>query len=192
MSFNIAILYGSVRTNRQGIRFAKYLKRKCEERNFNTTLIDPKEYKLPLLDKMYKEYKEGEAPEVIKNLAEILEGADGFIVVSGEYNHSIPPALTNLMDYFQKEYYFKPAAIATYSSGNFAGVRAAMQLRAFLSELGMPTISSLFSVGKVGTIFDNDGNLLEEIYEKRTQRFLNEFEWYVNALKNARINGIPF
>lgn len=192
MSLNIAIIYGSVRENRQGIKFARYLKNKCKEKNFDVTLIDPVEYKLGLMDKMLKSYKDEEPPEVLTKLSKILKDADGYIIVSGEYNHSIPPALSNLMDYFQQEYFFKPAAIATYSAGVFGGVRAAMQLRAFLGELGMVTISSLLPVGKVKSVFDDEGNLLDEKYKKRTQKLLDEFEWYVTALKNARVTGTPY
>lgn len=192
MSLNIAIIYGSVRENRQGIKFAKHLTKECIKRNYETTLIDPMEYNLGLMDKMLKSYKDEEPPKVLVKLSEILKEADGFIVVSGEYNHSIPPVLSNLMDYFQTEYFFKAAAITTYSAGVFGGVRAAMQLRAFLSELGMVTISSTLPVGKVQSVFDDDGNLLDEKYEKRINKFLDEFEWYVNALKNARANGTPY
>jgi len=192
MLLKIAILYGSVRENRQGIKFAKFLENECKKRGCDVTLIDPMEYELGLMDKMLKSYKDEESPEVLVKLSKILKDVDGYIIVSGEYNHSIPPALSNLMDYFQTEYFFKPAAITTYSAGIFGGVRAAMQLRAFLSELGMATISSTLPVGKVQSVFDNDGSLLDESYVKKTQRFLDEFEWYVEALKKARLNGTPY
>ena len=53
-----------------------------------------------------------------------------FAIVSGEYNHGIPPGLKNLLDHFLEEYFFRPSAIVCYSAGQFGGVRAAMQLRA--------------------------------------------------------------
>lgn len=65
-------------------------------------------------------------------------------------------------------------------------------MRAFLGELGMPIISSMLPNGKVQSVFDNDGNLLDEKYDKRINKFLDEFEWYLNALKNARANGTPY
>lgn len=55
----------------------------------------------------------------MEKLHQILESADGFIIVTGEYNHSIPPALKNLSDHFQTEYYFKPSGIVSYSAGAF-------------------------------------------------------------------------
>lgn len=192
MSYNIAVIYGSVRTNRRGIKAANFIKAKCEERGFNTDLIDPVEYQLPLIDKMYKEYKNNDAPETLKKLAKKLNDADGYIIVSAEYNHSIPPALSNLLDYFLEEYFFKPSAIVSYSNGSFGGVRASVQLRAMLGELGTPSIPSILPIPKVGSAFDENNNPIDDAINRRTKRFLDEFEWYVRALKNERINGAPY
>ena len=93
--------------------------------------------------------------------------ADAFIIVSGEYNHSIPPALSNLLDHFLEEYFWRPSAIVCYSAGAFGGVRAAMQLRAMLSELGTPSIPSLLPVPRVQDAFDEEGHPREEIYHQR-------------------------
>jgi len=190
---NILVLYGSVRTERQGIKAARYMVKKLTERGHQAELVDPLEYKLPLLDWMYKEYEPGKAPELMEKLAEKIRKAEGFIIVSGEYNHSIPPALTNLMDHFLEEYFFKPSGIVCYSAGRFGGVRAAMQLRAFLGEMGMPTISSLLPFGAVQDAFDVEGNPLMDYIDPSTEPFLDEFEWYVKALKDARDKyGTPF
>jgi NAD(P)H-dependent FMN reductase len=192
MALDLLVIYGSVRSGRQGIRAARFIRTKCEERGHNATLIDPLEYKFPLLDKMYKEYPSGEAPEMLERLAGLIHGADGFIIVSGEYNHSIPPALSNLLDHFLEEYFFRPSAIVSYSGGSFAGVRAAVQLRAMLGELGMPSISSIFSVPRVQEAFDQEGRPLDPAYDRRVKRFLDELEWYANALKEARKSGTPY
>ena len=106
MSFKIAVLYGSTRTERIGIRGALFLVKQLKERNFSPSLVDAMEYKLPFLDKMYKEFNKGEAPIEMEKIHKILDEADGFIIVSGEYNHSVPPALKNLLDHFQREYFF--------------------------------------------------------------------------------------
>ena len=82
-----------------------------------------------MLEKMNKEYEKGQAPEILERLATRIRAADAFIIVSGEYNHSIPPALSNLLDHFLEEYFWRPSAIVCYSAGAFGGVRAAMQLR---------------------------------------------------------------
>jgi NAD(P)H-dependent FMN reductase len=186
MTLKIAIVYGSVRSARQGIRAARFIARQCRERGHDATLIDPLEYQLPLLDKMYKEYAPGAAPGALKRLAGEITDADGYIVVSGEYNHTVPPALSNLMDHFLEEYFFKPSAIVCYSAGSFGGVRAAMTLRAMLAEMGTPSIPSILPVPRVQSAFDEDGVPLDDGWTNRAERFLTEFEWYARALKASR------
>src|SRR5438105_7937207 len=146
---HLVLLFGSVRTERRGIRAVRFVERQLTARGHTVTTIDPAEHRLPLLDKMYKEYAKGAAPEPLEALAAIYRGADAFVVVSGEYNHSMPPALTNLLDYFLEEYFWRPSAIVCYSAGAFGGVRAGVQLRATLCELGMPSIPSMFPIPRV-------------------------------------------
>jgi len=188
----ISLLYGSVRTERQGIKAAKYLEKKLQERNYNIHFIDPMEYNLPFLDKMYKEYEQGKAPENMEKLAQKFKDSDGFLIVTGEYNHSIPPALKNLLDHFQTEYYFKPSAIASYSAGNFGGVRSAVHLRVILGELGMPAISSMLPFPVIGSLFDENLVPKNKFTEPSAQRFLDEFEWYMEAFKEKRLQGTPY
>lgn len=188
----ISILYGSVRTDRQGIQAARYLEEKLQNRGHQVILIDPLIAPLPLLDKMYKEYPKGGAPENMEKIASSLRASDGFLVVTGEYNHSIPPALKNLLDHFQQEYYFKPSAIASYSAGSFGGVRAAVHLRVILGELGMPAISSMLPFPGISSLFSEDLTPKNPRVEPSTERFLNEFEWYLKAFKTQRDLGMPY
>ncbi|MGZ3299982.1 MAG: NADPH-dependent FMN reductase [Isosphaeraceae bacterium] len=191
-ALDLLVIYGSVRPHRQGIKAAKFLVEACRGRGHQTTLIDPLEERLPLLEKMYKEYEKGQAPEVLERLATRIRAADAFIIVSGEYNHSIPPALSNLLDHFLEEYFWRPSAIVCYSAGAFGGVRAAMQLRAMLCELGTPSIPSLLPVPRVQEAFDEEGHPRDESYNQRAARFLSELEWYARALKTARLAGVPY
>jgi len=186
MALNVLVFYGSVRSDRQGIKAAKFVLNKLSERGHDITLIDPLEYRLPLLDKMYKEYDKGKAPEPLETLAEMIRNADAFVVVSGEYNHSIPPPLTNIMDHFLEEYFFRPSGIVCYSGGMFGGVRAAMQLRAFLAEIGTVSIPTLFPIPKVQDAFNDEGEPGDPEYHKRIKQFLDELEWYAVALREAR------
>jgi NAD(P)H-dependent FMN reductase len=183
---NTAVIYGSARRDRQGIKAARFVVRKLQQRDHEVTLIDSAEHEFPFLDLMYKEYEDGKAPAAMEEVAGALRSADGFVVVSAEYNHSIPAALKNLLDHYQSEYLYKPSAIVTYSAGPFGGVRALVNLRAILAELGTPSIPSAFPVSQVGGAFDDDGNPLVQTYDERIVRFLDEFEWYANALKNGR------
>jgi NAD(P)H-dependent FMN reductase len=186
MKLNTAVIYGSARQSRQGIKAARFIARKLEERGHGVSLVDSIESELPFLDLMYKEYEEGQAPAAMESIAKILRAADGFVIVSAEYNHSIPAALKNLLDYYQSEYFYKPSAIVTYSAGPFGGVRSLVNLRGILAELGTPSIPSAFPVPHIGKAFDNDGNPLNETYNDRVIKFLDEYEWYANALRNAR------
>jgi len=192
MGLNFVVLIGSVRCDRQGIKAARFVERSLRDRGHEVTVVDPVDLQLPLLDRMYKEYEKGKAPAVLERLASLYRSADGFVVVSGEYNHSIPPALSNLLDHFLEEYFFRPSAIVCYSSGAFGGVRAAMQLRAMLSELGMPSISSLFPIPRIQQVFDPLGLPHDADVERRFSRFAAEFEWYANALRAARAHGTPY
>ncbi len=192
MNLNIAVIYGSVRgERRQGIKAARFVVNKLEERGHTVTLVDPLEYALPLLDLMYKEFEQGQAPEAMERAGQILNKADGFIIVSAEYNHGEPAALKNLLDHFQSEYLYKPNGIVTYSAGSFGGVRALITLRAILAELGTPSIPSAFPVPNIGEAFDDDGNALDTAYDRRIGKFLDEFEWYASALKIARGHECP-
>src|SRR4051794_13967449 len=192
MPLNVPVILGTVRSERVGPRVARYVVRALEQRGHRPTLIDPVEYPLPLLDKMYKEYPAGSAPPVLERLAAVIKPADAYVIVSAEYNHSIPPALSNLLDHFLEEYFFKPSAIVCYSPGGFGGVRAAMQLRAMLGELGMPPISSIFPVPKIASAFADDGAPLDPSWDKRFEKFAKELEWYANALREARAKGTPY
>ena len=192
MPLNIAILYGSVREARAGIRIVRFLDAALRRRGHMTTVVDALEQRLPLLDRMYKEYEPGSAPPVLEKLAQLYRRVDGFAIVSGEYNHGIPPALKNLLDHFLEEYFFRPSAIICYSAGQFGGVRAAMQLRMTLAELGMPSIPSLLPVPRVQDAFTPEGVPTDPRFEGRTERFFREFEWYAEALRRGRAEGLPY
>ncbi len=175
-----AIVYGSVREARKGIGLARWLCHKLEERGHEVTLVDPKEKQLPLLDKMYKEFEE--APATLQEIHDVFDSANGFVIVSAEYNHSVPPALKNILDHFQSEYTHKCAGIVSYSAGPFGGVRMAPHLRAILGGLGLITCPTMFAVSGVQNSFEEDGTLLEEKNEKRVTQFLDELDWYTQRL----------
>lgn len=186
----IALIVGSVRRDRNGIKVARWVEKKLQERNHKVFFIDPMELDLPILDRMYKEMEKPE--EKLRILQKMIKDADGYVPVTPEYNHSTSSALKNTLDYFLEEYFFKPSAIVSYSVGSFGGVNAAQHLRQIFAELGAPAISSSFQVSKVSEVFDENGNLVKEEYERRIKRFLDEFEWYVEAFKNQRDKGTPY
>jgi len=194
----IAVLQGSVRSERMGDRAAKWVLAQLEKRGYEAVLVDAAALKLPLLDKMWKEIKgdtsaaNAELHGKLAPLAELYARTDGFVIVSAEYNHSAPPALTNLIDYFLEEYAFRPSAIVCYSAGGYGGVRAAMQLRALLPEVGLPTIPSLQPIPMVGKALSADGVALTQELAEKSGKFWDEFDWYVKTMKAGRENGVPY
>ena len=132
------------------------------------------------------------APPELERLAQLYKQADAFVIVSAEYNNGIPPALKNLLDHFLEEYFWRPSAIVCYSAGQFGGVRAAMQLRMTLAELGMPSIPSLFPIPRIHTALGEDGAVNEPSLQKALPRFLDELAWYARALQRERAeSGTP-
>ena len=194
----VAVLQGSTRPDRMGDRAAKWVIGELVKRGHEAHLVDAAELKLPLLEKMWKEVKDA-APKGYEDLRSKLEPlaalyrrADGVVVVSAEYNHSVPPALTNLVDYFLEEYFWKPSAIVCYSATPFGGVRAAMQLRALLTEVGMPTIPSLQPIPSVGSALSEDGVALTQELAEKSGKFFDEFAWYMRAFRAERERGVPY
>lgn len=186
----IAVIVGSVREQRHGIKVAKWIAKKLQEKNHDVSIVDPVELDLPLLDKMYKEMNN--PSEKLQSLEKILSESDGYVPVTPEYNHSISAALKNTLDYFLEEYFFKPSAIVSYSVGSFGGVVAANHLRQILAEMGAPAIPSQFPISKVHEAFDESGNLVDTNYDRRVARFLDEFDWYIEAMQKQRKIGTPY
>ena len=146
----ILVFYGSYRADRLGIRLADYTVAALRSRGNEVELVDAKAVGLPMLDRMYKEHAAGTAPSAMEALAQRIKAADAFVFVVGEYNWNVQPGLKNLTDHFLEEWFFRPAAILSYSSGRTAGVRAALAWRGILSEMGMVVISSSLAVGSIG------------------------------------------
>jgi len=126
MTDNILVLYGSYRSDRLGIRLANYIVTSLRQRGNNAELIDAKDVGLPMLDRMYKEYPKGSAPPEMERLAAKIRGADAFVFVTGEYNWGMQPGLKNLTDHYLEEWFWRPAAIVSYSGGRLSGAHAAV------------------------------------------------------------------
>jgi NAD(P)H-dependent FMN reductase len=194
----VAVLLGSVRSERLGDRAAKWAIAQLQARGHEAVLVDAAALQLPILDKMWKEVKEhapagyGELKKKLAPLADLYARADGFCIVSAEYNHSIPPGLSNLIDYFLEEYLWRPSAIVCYSALPFGGVRAAMQLRALLAEVGMPSIPSIQPIPVVGSALSEDGVALTQELAEKSGKFFDEFAWYMRAYAAERGKGLPY
>ena len=194
MSHRILVFYGSYRSDRLGIRLAQFVVEGLRGRGFDVELIDAKAVGLPMLDRMYKEYPKGKAPATLEKLAGQIRGADGFVFITGEYNWNIQPGLKNLTDHFLEEWFWRPAAIASYSGGRLSGVRSATAWHGTLSEMGMVVISSTLAVGPISQTLSADGQPLGEggrALEQAFPRFADDLAWWVEAVKMQRERKKP-
>lgn len=194
MPDRILVLYGSYRSDRTGIRLADYLVRRLAERGAEPVLIDAQAVGLPMLDRMYKEYPEGAAPAAMESLAEQIRAADAFVFVTGEYNWGVQPGLKNLTDHFLEEWFWRPAAIASYSAGRLAGARSNSAWHATLSEMGMVVISSTLTVGPIAQTLDSDGQptgAAGQALDRAFARFADDLAWWTEAAREQRRRRPP-
>lgn len=149
---------------------------------------------LPLLKKPLHFYSDRtQAPQVLQDTNKVIAAADAFVIVTAEYNNTMPPALTNTMDHFPiASYKYRPSGIVCYSMGSFGGVRASMHVRCFLGELGTPSVGSIFAIPKIKEALGEEGQPLNEHMDKGANRLLSELEWYATGLKEHREKvGLP-
>src|SRR6476659_5541549 len=186
MGNRILVLYGSYRSDRMGIRLAQFIVDGLRARGDDVELIDAKAVDLPMLDRMYKEHPKGQAPAALEALAGKIRDADGFVFVTGEYNWGMQPGLKNLTDHFLEEWFWRPAAIASYSAGRFSGARAALAWHGTLSEMGMVVTSSSIAVGPIAQTLAADGAPMGaggEALERAFPRFADDLMCWVEAAK---------
>jgi NAD(P)H-dependent FMN reductase len=194
MTVRVLVFYGSYRSNRMGIRLADYLVAGLTARGGDVELIDARAVGLPMLDRMYKEYARGEAPAALEQLAAKIRAADAFVFVAGEYNWGMQPGLKNLTDHFLEEWFWRPAAIASYSAGRFSGARSAVQWHGSLSEMGMIVISSTLAVGPIGDALTKDGKPTGAggaALDRSFPRFADDLFWWSEAAKLQRERKAP-
>jgi NAD(P)H-dependent FMN reductase len=188
------VLYGSYRTDRKGIRLAHFAVRKLRERGEDVELIDAKVTALPMLDRMLKEYAPGTAPAEMERLGAKIREADAFLFVTGEYNWGVQPGLKNLTDHFLEEWFWRPAAIASYSSGRLSGTRSSYAWHNTLSEMGLVVISSTLTVGPITQALDEAGEPIGEggaALERAFPRFADDLAWWTEAAKSQRSRRAP-
>jgi NAD(P)H-dependent FMN reductase len=194
MSDKVLVFYGSYRSDRMGVRLADYVVAGLKERGADAEMVDAKEVDLPMLDRMYKEYPKGAAPGPMEALAEKIRDADAFVFVTGEYNWGPQPGLKNLTDHFLEEWFWRPAAIASYSAGRFSGVRSGTAWHSILSEMGMVVISSTLAVGPIAQTLDPSGNPIGsagDSLKRSFTRFADDLAWWTEAAREQRARKPP-
>lgn len=190
----ILVFYGSYRSDRMGIRLADFIVDGLRQRGAESELVDAKALNLPMLDRMYKEYPPGTAPEPLETLARKIKSADAFVFVTGEYNWGPQPGFKNLTDHFLEEWFWRPAAIASYSAGRFSGVRSGTLWHGILNEMGMVVVSSTLAVGPIAQTLDTAGQPVGasgESLRKAFSRFADDLAWWTEAARAQRARQVP-
>ena len=194
MPDNVLVFYGSYRATRIGIRMATFVTTELRARGAAAELIDAREVGLPILDRMYKEYPKGTAPQAMEALAGKIRAADAFVFVVGEYNWGPQPGLKNLTDHFLEEWFWRPAAVVSYSPGRLSGARAASAWHPILSEMGMVVISSTVAVGPIAETFDDQGQPIGEagrLTQRAFRRLADDLAWWTSAARLQRARHAP-
>ncbi|TVQ41438.1 MAG: NADPH-dependent oxidoreductase [Wenzhouxiangella sp.] len=200
MAQQILVFLGTVRDStppapaRLGLRVARALLQQLEATGHEPNLVDALAIELPVPFKPHFSHRQGQAPEALDTLAEQIKAADGFVMISPEYNHAMSPALANLLNHFGSSLFsYKPSAIATYSAGQWGGTRAAVNMRTFLSELGCLPVSAMIHVPKAQEVLDSQGQFLDgvdaEAWSSYFNRTLLQLAWWAEAAQRQRQEG---
>ncbi len=180
-SLFIPVLLGTARQGRESEKAARLVFERTKKRNeVETAFIDIRDLPMRLDD----------AGEQMKDpkFSATIDRCDGLIIVTPEYNHSFPGLLKHALDMNLKEYIHKAVGICGVSAGVFGGVRVIEQLLPVMRELGMVTIFEDVNFGRIRTLFDADGKLLDENFIRRIDAFLDELIWMARVLRYGREN----
>jgi chromate reductase len=202
-ALNLLVFLGSVRTStpprpaRLGERVALYCRDLLTSVGHNVTLIDPltdMPHPAPAEFKPHFAYAKGNAPKTLDALAQKIQRADGYVMVSPEYNHSMSPALADMLNHFGSSLYsWKPSAIVTYSAGQWGGARAAVNMRTYLSELGCLPVSAMVHIPKAQDVFAEGGELSDAqdvaSWNGYCRRAMDQLTWWATASRNYRENN---
>ena len=200
MPLTFLVFLGSVRDStpprpaRLGLRVARACVARLVADDHDSVLIDPLDIDLPGPFKPHFSYAKGKAPEALEDLARKIDAADGYVMVSPEYNHSMSPALAHLLNHFGSSLYsYKPSAIVTYSAGQWGGARAAVNMRTFLSELGCLPVSAKIHLPKTQEVLNEAGGFEADVDAAQWDGYLGrtfaQLAWWALAARRQREDG---
>jgi len=181
----IAIVLGSTRPNRNGAAVARWIHELASRRNdARYELIDLKEVGLPFLDEPLSPAMGRYARPHTKAWAAQVAARDGFVFVTPEYNHGIPAALKNALDFVYAEWNNKAAGFVSY--GSAGGVRAVEQLRLVMGELRIADVRAQVMLS-LATDFENYSVFRPAPHhEKVAAEMLDQLVAWSRALKALR------
>lgn len=180
----VAILLGTVRKGRKSHRAAHYIARALEKRRTETDLIDLAATPLPIFGS--PEESEPKFQENIDDIGKRLKTTDALIFVTPEYHGSLSGVLKNALDYFWEEFQRKPVGVISTSSGRMAGINASTQLQHVILSLGAYPMPLKLLIPAIHNAFDDDFQPGNEKIITNTEKFLDEFLWFAEALAEKK------
>ena len=198
----VIVFLGSARDSkpprpaRLGKRVARACANQIRGQGVDCDVVDPLDIPLTTPFKPHFAYARGRAPAELDALAVKIDLADCFVMVSPEYNHSMSPALADLLNHFGSSLFsFKPSAIVTYSAGQWGGARAAVNMRTYLSELGCLPVSAMIHVPRAHEVLSEDGTFAQYAdaprWEAYFARTFDQLIWWSAAASQQRAGGRP-
>lgn len=185
----IAIILGSTRPGRNGEAVAKWAyelacQRQQEKQDAEFELVDLLDFDLPLLDEPVPPSQGKYSKDHTKAWAAKIDSFDGFVFVAAEYNHGIPGALKNALDFIYKEWNNKAAGFISY--GSAGGSRAVEQLRLVMAELQIADVRAQVMLS-LFTDFENFSRFKPDPrHEKELTALLDQLIPWAKALKGLR------
>ena len=177
----IPVILGTGRRGRNSEPAAQFVHQLVEQAGANTEFVDVRDSAraTTLVDWM-------DNASDTDAWVETASRADGFIIVTPEYNNFFPGELKIFLDQTLKPYRRKPAGLAGVSSGNWGGTRVVEELRVLTSRLGMVPVQPPAYFPNIESLFDDDGKPTNTEFVEHTQPMIDEVLWYAQALKSAR------
>ena len=178
----VAVLVGSVRRRRQSIRVARFAVDRLTRAGADASLLDLRELNLPIMEERL--HMRDDPPPGLVRFSDAVKAADAVVVVSPEYNGSMPGVLKNALDYIYGEWFRKPVGIVTVSAGGFGGVQVHNHLQLLFLRLKALPVAGMH-VSNVSGSFGDDGEPAEPRYDKSFASFVETLDWYARAVGAA-------
>lgn len=201
VALSIPVILGTVRDGRRSEHLARFVLARLQARpGVQSRLVDPRDHDfgnlrgrvidLPDLDPQAPPPGVPVTDELRRFIRE-MHAADGFVVVTPEYNYSFPGTLKNLLDVTYKPWNRKPFGLVA-CGGVSGGLRCIDALRQVVSGLGAVTVPAHVPVQSIAKAFGPEGPLADgEAWTRRIDGFLDEVCWYAEALKAGRAGPVP-